>query len=462
MTLPVKFHPNRPMVPKTALAPFRGPIHGMAPSLTPLSATWLLIWAGLAMLVMGFGSVFLDIDDVVSAPVRVEPSSQIRHIQHYEGGTVREVLVHEGDEVTEGTILVRLINSQGAVDYADRSAHLSAEKAKVARLQADLSGNPAIDWPKDADIDPDTKARETRLHLERMSHYTDQIAVVNREIDRRHHEISEMESKVSGLTLSNEKIGEEMSIRTKAFDAGVVGRNDLLRLERDQLALQSDLSTSRQSVERLQAQLREAEAKLTEFAKGWKTQVMEDINKSETEIRSLSMTMEVANDREERSELRSPVHGIVKMSSVTSVGQVAKPGEVLMDIVPLDDTLVIEARVAAQDIGHIREGLPTSIRLSAFDQFRFGSLDGDVTMVGADAIDDARTGVPYYKAAIRVQRASMRDSKNREYAIRPGMVGNASIIIGRKSILRTVLDPLLRNDRLMDQALSFGAVSSQR
>jgi adhesin transport system membrane fusion protein len=442
--------PSMPV--SSQLAAFRGPMHGIAPVLTPASATPLLVWSALAMLVMGGGSAVLEIDDVINAPVRIEPSSQIRHIQHFEGGTIHDIMVHEGDEVTEGTVLVRLVNSQGAEDFAERLARLSAQKARVARLRADLSGNQTIFWPTDTPIDEATKQREMTLHLERLSHHTDQTSVIGREIDRRQHEIAEMESKVSGLTKTTEKIGEEMAIRTKAFEAGVVGRNDLVRLERDQLTLQGELATTRMSVERLRAQMREAEAKLTEFEKGWQTEVLEDIGKTETEIRALTMTIVVANDREGRSELRSPVHGIVKMSAVTSIGQVAKPGETLMDIVPMDDTLVVEARIAPQDIGHIREGLAASVRLSAFDQFRFGSLDGDVTMVGADAIDDARTGIPYYKAVIRVHRSSLRDSKDREFAIRPGMVGTAAIVIGRKSILRTVLEPLLRNDRLIDQA----------
>jgi adhesin transport system membrane fusion protein len=442
--------PSMPLPP--ALAAFRGPVHGIAPTLTSTSATPLLLWSGLALVIMGGGSAILDIDDVVNAPVRVEPSSQIRHIQHYEGGTVHDVLVHEGDEVTEGTVLVRLVNSQGASDYAERLARMAAQKARLARLQADLSGSKQILWPTDTLIDDDTKKSEMALHLDHMAHHTDQTSVINREIERRQNEIAEMESKVAGLSRTTEKIGEEMAIRTKAFDAGVVGRNDLVRLERDQLTLQGELATTRLSVERLRAQLREADAKLTEFEKGWQTQVMEDIGKAETEIRALTMTMAVANDREGRSELRSPVHGIVKMSAVTSVGQVARAGETLMDIVPVDDTLVVEARLAPQDIGHIREGLAASVRLTAFDQFRFGSLEGDVTMVGADAIDDTRTGAPYYKAVIRVHQSSLRDSRNREYAIRPGMVGNAAIVIGRKSILRTVLEPLLRNDRLLDQA----------
>jgi adhesin transport system membrane fusion protein len=430
-----------------AASAYRDPIHGTAPSLTPASATALLLWAALAFGVMAGGSVVFDIDDVVGVPVRVEPSSQIRHIQHYEGGTVREILVREGDEVQEGALLLRLVNSQGAQDYADRLARWSGLKARVARLQADLTGATAIPWPAEVKIDAETKKREAAVHQERLAHRGEQVAVIAREIDRRRREIIEMETKGQGLARAVDKAGEEMVIKNKAYDAGVAGRNEVVRLEREQIMLQGERSTVRESVERLRAQLRESEAKLAEFERGWRATTLDDIAKAENDIRALDMTMAVAGDREVRSELRSPVHGIVKFSSIASVGQVAKPGDTLLDIVPLDDKLVVEARVPPQDIGHVREGLPASVRLTAFDPFRFGSLDGEVTMVGADAIEDVRANATYYKALISVRQSQMSDGSGRSYAIRPGMVGTGSILIGQKTIARTLAESFLRLDR---------------
>lgn len=429
-----------------AASAFRDPLHGTAPSLTPASATALLLWAALAFAVLVGGAAVLEIDDTVTVPVRVEPSSQTRHIQHYEGGTVREIVVREGDEVQEGAVLLRLVNSQGAQDYADRLARWSGIKARVARLRADLSGSVSIDWPADARIDPETRQREVAVHKERMAHRAEQVAVISREIDRRRQEIVEMETKGLGLARAVDKVAEEMAIKAKAFDAGVAGRGEIVRLEREQIMLQGERSTTRESVERLRAQLREAEARLAEFERGWRTGVLDDIAKAENDIRALDMTMAVAGDREVRSELRSPVHGIVKLSTITSIGQVARPGDTLIDIVPLDDVLVVEARVPPQDIGHIREGLPASVRLTAFDPFRFGSLEGEIAMVGADAIEDSRANAAYYKAIIRVRTSHLKDGSGRDYALRPGMVGRASIILGQKTILRTMLETVLRYD----------------
>jgi membrane fusion protein, adhesin transport system len=178
--------------------------------------------------------------------------------------------------------------------------------------------------------------------------------------------------------------------------------------------------------------------------------VLDEIGKVEAELAALKATMEVASDRESRSEVRSPVRGIVKMSAITSVGQVARPGDTLMDIVPLDDALVVEAKVPPQDIGHLRVGLPASVRLSAYDQFRFGSLPGKVVMVGADSFEETKGAgtVTYYKVQIHSDKASLSDSKGVAWPVRSGMAGTASIVIGSKSILRMVLDPLLRNDMI--------------
>lgn len=299
-------------------------------------------------------------------------------------------------------------------------------------------------------IDADTKRRETNIHAERLSHRAQQITVIQREIERRQREVTEIETKSAGLTRAQAKGGEEMRIKKKAYDAGVVGNQEIVRLEREQLMLDTEVSTSRDSIARLKAQMREAEAKLSEFEKGWRAGVLDDIGKVEAEIAALKATMEVATDRESRSEVRSPVRGVVKMASITNVGQVARPGDTLMDIVPLDDALVVEAKVPPQDIGHLREGLPVSIRLSAYDQFRFGHLTGRVMMVGADSIEEMRgtATATYYKVLIHSDRGALTDAKGNTYPVRSGMAGTASIVIGRKPILRMVLDPLLRNDMI--------------
>ncbi|RAU20612.1 HlyD family type I secretion periplasmic adaptor subunit [Paramagnetospirillum kuznetsovii] len=434
----------------TELDGFRSPIHGIAPKLTPPSASWLLLWATVAFVGMFVAAGVLELDEVVTVPARIEPSGQVRHVQHFEGGTIREVLVHEGAFVGIGDVLVRLVNSQGAGDLADKRARWAAFQARSARLKADLDGVRDIAWPKGIEIDAETKRRETSIHAERLSHRLQQVAVIQREIERRQREVVEIETKSTGLTRAQAKGVEEMKIKKKAYDAGVVGNQEIIKLEREQLMLDTEVSTSRDTIARLRAQQREADAKLSEFEKGWRTGVLDDIGKVEAEIAALKATMEVASDRESRSEVRSPVRGVVKMSAITSVGQVARPGDTLMDIVPLDDALVVEAKVPPQDIGQLREGLPASIRLSAYDQFRYGHLSGRVMMVGADSIEETKgaTQTTYYKVLIHSDKSVLTDSKGGEFPVRSGMAGTASIVIGRKSILRMVFDPLLRNEMI--------------
>lgn len=432
-----------------AIDAFRSPVHGIAPRLTPPSATLLLVWCAVAFFGLTVAAAILELDEVVTAPARVEPSGQIRHVQHFEGGTIQDVLVREGSFVSEGEVLVRLVNSQGAQDLADKRARWMAFQARAARLKADLAGTKDIAWPAGVVVNAETRQRESTIHTERLAHRAQQITVIQREMERRRREVTETETRYAGLTRTQSKGGEEMRIKKKAFDAGVVGSQEIVRLEREQLMLDTEVSTAHDTIARLQAQFHEAEAKLAEFEKGWRTEVLEEISKVEAEISSLKATMEVATDRESRSDVRSPVRGVVKMSAITSVGQVAKPGDTLMDIVPLDDALVVEARVRPEDIAHLRPGLQTSVRLSAYDPFRYGQLRGQVMAVGADSIEDTRPGAPaqtYYKVSIFSDQAVLTDGKGQEHAVRSGMSGEASIIIGRKSVLRMIFDPLLRND----------------
>ena len=450
-----------------ALEAFRSPIHGVAPSLTPPSATSLLVWSALAFVTLFGASAVLDLDEVVTGQARIEPSSQVRHIQHYEGGTISEVMVREGDEVGEGDVLVRLVNSQGAQDLADRQSRWMSTQARVWRLQADLAGTGEISWPAGNAIDAETRRRESSIHAERLAYRAQQITTIQREVERRQKEVIEAETRSAGLARTLAKAGEEMRVKKKAYDVGVIGDQELLHLEREQSMMETDASTARDTIVRLKAQLREADSKLAEFEQGWRAQVLDDMGKAEAELAALKATVGIANARESRSEVRSPVRGVVKMAAITSVGQVARPGDTLMDIVPVDDTLVVEAKVAPQDIGQLREGLKASVRLSAYDQFRYGHLDGRVTMVGADAIDESRgtTASTYYRVLIAADRSSLADASGKAHAIRPGMVGSASIVVGRKSILRMVFDPVLRNDMgvsLHAMALDFGFLPGLR
>lgn len=432
---------------------FRSPIHGIAPTLSPHSATALLVWSALLFASLIAAAAVLSLDEVVSAPARIEPRGQVRHVQHYEGGTIRDVLVREGDTVHEGDVLVRLVNSQGAQDLADRQSRWLAAEARTARLQADLSGQRVIEWPRAITLPADLCRRESEIHEERLAHRLQQIAVIQREIERHQSEVAEAETKAAGLGRAKAKGAEEMRVKQSAHEAGVVGDQDLLRLERENLMLETEASTTRDSIPRLKAQLREAEAKLAEFERGWRAGVLDELGKTEADRSALQATLAVANDRESRSEVRSPVQGVVKMAEITSVGQVARPGDTLMDILPTEDVLVVEARVAPQDIGHIREGLRASVRLSAYDPFRYGHLDAVVMLVGADAIDDSHgsaTNPPYYRVVLRTNRATLLDSTGQAHPLRSGMIGTASIVIGTKSILRMILDPLLRNDALLN------------
>ena len=434
--------------PDRAVDAFRSPIHGIAPKLTPPSATALLLWCAAAFAGLFGAAAVLELDEVVTAPARVEPSGQVRRVQHFEGGTIQEVLVREGGFVAEGEVLVRLVNSQGAQDLADKRARWAAFQARAARLKADLAGTKDIAWPAGIDIDAEIKRREHTIHTERLAHRAQQVTVIQREMERRRREVAETETRHAGLSRAQAKGTEEMRIKKKAYDVGVVGNQEIVKLEREQLLLDTEVSTARDTISRLAAQLDEAEAKLSEFEKGWRTEVLEDISTVEAEIGSLKATMEVASDRESRSDVRSPVRGVVKMAAITSVGQVAKPGDTLMDIVPLDDALVVEAKVPPQDIGHLREGLRASIRLSAYDPFRYGQLPGRVMAVGADSIEETQgaTVSTYYKVVIQSEQAVLIDGAGKEHAVRSGMAGTASIIVGRKSVLRMIFDPLLRNE----------------
>ena len=336
-------HPGMKAAPPEAFRPL---IHGVVPPLTPESATRLVYWSAALVVVVVPGSLFVELDEGISAAARLHPSGQIHHIQHYEGGTIRDVLVREGDVVNRGTVLVRLVNPEGAKDLAERQARWTALTAALIRLSADLEQEETIFWPADSGLDEAVRRREETVHTERLALHAEQVTLHIHEISRRRQEIGELETKVGRLKSALAKLAEELALKKDALASGFIGRGEIVRLEREQIMLQSDYETARESAARLRTQLAESETQLKELERRWRSDVLGEINQTETAIAALGATMAIASDREARSEVRSPVRGIVKMAAITSVGQVARPGETLLDIVPVEDTLVIEARVA--------------------------------------------------------------------------------------------------------------------
>jgi adhesin transport system membrane fusion protein len=222
----------------------------------------------------------------------------------------------------------------------------------------------------------------------------------------------------------------------------VVSKIDLVRLRRERTELQGQISDVRGSIPRLRTAAGEAEQKITEYKSGYLADVSNQINEQRAELESLEKTLSAGADRVTRAQVRSPVRGTVKSINVNTIGGVIKPGEEIMEIVPLDDTLLVEAKIRPADIAFIRPEQPATVKITAYDFSIYGGLKGKVEHISADTIQDEE-GDHFYRVQVRTQETALTHRGER-LPIIPGMTATVEILTGQKSVLDYLMKPILR------------------
>jgi adhesin transport system membrane fusion protein len=394
-----------------------------------------LIWADWAVL-----------DEVTTGEGRVIPSSQVQVVQNLEGGIVREIRVREGEIVKPGQILLQIDNSTFVASYGElRTKHLGL-LAGVSRLRSEARSLPLQFPPELLAEGRKVAERERSLYFARQSELKAQLAVFEQQIAQRKQELAELRSKQSHLAKSVSLIEEELTITRPLVDKGVVPRIEYIRLQRQMSDQARDLDAVRLAKPRARSALREANRRIEERFLGFKAEAQKELTKREIELSSVKEAIVAAKDRVQRTEVRSPVRGIVKQVKVSTIGGVVRPSMDLVEIVPLDDTLLVEAKVRPQDIAFIRPQQDAIVKISAYDFAIYGGLKAKVERISADAITEPdRTGreESYYKIIVRTKRNYL-GTKLKPLPIIPGMVATVDILTGHKTVLDYLLKPVLR------------------
>ena len=373
----------------------------------------------------------------------VAPSSQLKKVQHLEGGIVKRILVKEGDIVKAGQALVDLEETRTGADVRESGVRIDALRANITRLEAEASNREPSFPEKMETANPELVAEVRNLYVARRGKLAAQTGMQNEVISRRQQEINEIQARLSGNRQAVKFLNEKIGISEDLLKDQITSRFEHLSLLRERESLQSKFKEDEAAVSAAHSSMREARANITNIQSTYLEEVRSQLDTLRRELNENTERSGKFKDSLDRTVVRAPVDGIVKVLYVATVGGVLKAGEPVADIVPANDAMVVEARLPTRDIGYVRAGQPVQIKLASSDLVSFGEIPGKVVNVSPDTISD-KDGNPYYKVRIETERGFFERGIQR-YQLYPGMQVTASILTGQRRVIDYALDPFIGN-----------------
>lgn len=406
---------------------------------------WFLVLL-VALVVSLIGWAYVSPIDVVSTAIgEVIPSSQVKSIQHLEGGIVREIMVHEGDRVTVGQPLVALEGTSSGADVKELKVRIAALRVDVARLQAERAGAETITFPDDLRQGHEDLIRLAVQRFEsRRARLRDEKAGLREAIQQRLQDIAEISARLKNTRNSLKLQEEQVKISEELLKDDLTNRMLHLNLLKEANGLRSRIQEDTAALARSTSALKEAELKLKSVESTFQESVQAELAEQSRSLDEFNERMRKFADSLQRTVLRSPVNGVVKTLYVYTIGGVVRPGGTVADVVPREDRLVVEAKLAVQDVGYVHPGQPVRVRLASADAPRFGDLTGAVVTVSPDTVVEGQGRAPYYK--VRIETESDRFAKGGlVYKLVPGVQVTCAILTGSRTVLEYLLDPFLRS-----------------
>jgi adhesin transport system membrane fusion protein len=391
-----------------------------------------------------------ELDIFSMAQGEVMPSSKVKSVQHLEGGIVQRILVNEGQQVKKDEPLIELKATASDADVQELTVRIVALRIEIARLEAETAGRDNIIFPGDLEINQPNlvqqakelfKARRERLEIEQER----QRELIN----QRQKDIDEIRTRMLNQKERIKLLEEQIEISEELLEDQLTSRYEHLDLLQEHNSLRSSIEENEVAILQAEAALKVEEARLTGILTNYREEVQTALDDARGQYNGYLERLRKYEDSLQRTVIRAPVDGIIKNLYVVTEGGVISPGEIVLDIVPGDDLLVVEAKLPTQDIGYIHLGQKTVIKLNSADARRFGNLNGQVVQISPDTLITER-GQPYYKVLISPEREYF-ESKGLRYQLYPGMIVMVSIHTGQRTVFEYLLSPFMN---AMDNALT--------
>ncbi len=379
------------------------------------------------------------VDEIAKGEGKVIPSSQLQVLQSLDGGIVAEINVDEGQIVDAGQVLLRVDSTRFESSVRENRTQYLALTTKVARLRALSEGTAFVPPPEVVAEDPKTVQDEQRLYDTAKSNVEAQVAIGRQQLAQKQEELIEIRAKREQASQAYDLTKKELDVTKPLISSGAVSEVELLRLERDTGRFRGERDIASSQILRSQSAVAEASRKVEEIQLNARNEIRKDLADSMAKLNAFTEGGIGLADKVKHAAIRSPVKGTVKRLFVNTVGGVVQPGRDLVEVVPLDDALILEAKIAPKDIAFLRPGQPVIVKFTAYDFSTYGGLEAKLENIGADSITDEK-GNTFFIVKVR----TLKPSLGANLPIIPGMVAEVDIITGQKSILAYLLKPVLK------------------
>jgi adhesin transport system membrane fusion protein len=397
------------------------------------------------ILIFFIWAYFAEIDEITVGEGKVIPSSQIQVIQNLEGGIVASIPVKVGDLVQKNQIVMKLDPTRFSSSMGETQAKRDSLLAKVARLEAEATGRPFVTPADLLKSNPQLVNEEKTLMISRQQELDTAMMVLRQQADQRTQEAGEMRARYQQLQQSYDIVDQELKISKPMAAQGVMSAVEILRLERQLSDVKGQMDAARLAIPRLEQAAAEARSKITASIAKFRSDAAVDLNLARAELTGTSAVSMAVQDRLTRTEVRSPVAGVIKQLKVTTVGGVIQPGMELMQIVPLEDNLLVETKIRPSDVGFISPGQDATVKITAYDFSVYGGLEAQVENITADTIivEKGDRSDSFYIVRVRTKSTTFSGTK-KQLPIMPGMVASVHIRTGKKTILNYLLKPIIK------------------
>ena len=429
---------------------FVNSLYGQSNEETPYNMNILLYVIGVGFLILIIWASFSEIDELARGQGKVIPANKIQTIQNLDGGTVSEILIQEGDHISKEQPLMKIDTIRFEASLEENQEMYNSLLAKNIRLKEETAYKVGQQKIESLVFPIQLKGNnytflEDKLFKTRIQELENSLKTLRLQLSQKEQELQELYSKEEQLKRSLSLISQQKDAIDKMVKNGSKSNVELLKMEHTYNETKGDLDATTLSIPRSKFAIEESKSKIEEKLSQFKSEASKELQTVEADLKKIEARLVSDNDKLNKTIVRSPVDGIVKLIHINTIGGVVKSGDNLVEIVPDSDILIIETKIDPKDIAFINPSQKAIIKITAYDFGIYGGLEGKIVEISADTIVDkeSKDGKSYYRVLVKTDKNYL-ERKGKKLPIIPGMVATVDIVTGKKTILDFLLKPILK------------------